>query len=549
MIHQRLAAGSRWLTLAAAALAPACGGQGDEAAAIPTVPQTAQVAECTDTFPDGLRSLGGADLQHANVVTLQQALANGQFTSEALVVQQLARIEAYDRSNAALNSVRTLAPDAIAQAQLKDAERAAGQAKGPLHGLTVLLKDNVGTRDMPTTAGSIALSRNFPVAEAFITRQLREAGAIVLGKTNLSEFANWMDFRMPNGYSSLGGQVIAPYRFDLDPSGSSTGSGVAGTMAFGTVTIGTETSGSIISPATRHSLVGVKPTIGLVSRSGIIPLAHSFDTAGPMTRNVTDAAAVLGVIAGLDPLDDASPRFEASVLAGEVPDYLAALSDTALEGVRLGVRQSDMTDTGLFGAALAILAAEGATVVPFDGNNPPAAGSLASIAAIPNEFKLFLNRYLAEEAGPSIPVQSLSDIIAYNEMFPGAVKFGQSLLQLSDAQTGQELDPLYVLSRETAILSAQTWIDQQLSGNDLDAIVGPNGANTGVTAAAGYPNVTVPMGYDGQVPQGLAFAGTAFDEADLLAYAYDYEQATRLRQPPTALNAELALPCAELATE
>ncbi|WP_420427661.1 amidase family protein [Algiphilus sp.] len=540
----------RHLLLAASAIAlAACGGNQEQAASTVAVAESARNAQCTDAYADGLRQLNGIDLQQTDVLTLQKTLQAGTLTSTELVVQQLARIEAYDRANAALNSVRSLAPDAIAQAQMKDAERAAGQAKGPLHGLTVLLKDNTGTRDMPTTAGSIALARNFPVAEAFITQQLRDAGAIVLGKTNLSEFANWMDLRMPNGYSSLGGQVIAPYRFDLDPSGSSTGSGVAGTMAFGTVTIGTETSGSIISPATRHSLVGVKPTIGLVSRSGIIPLAHSFDTAGPMTRNVTDAAAVLGVIAGLDPLDDASPRFEASPLAGAVPDYLAALSDTALEGVRLGVREADLTDSGLFGAALAVLEAEGATIVPFDGNLPPSVGSFASITAIPNEFKLFLNRYLAEEAGPGIPVQSLSEIIAYNEGFPGAVKFGQSLLQLSDAQSGQELDPVYVLSRETAILSAQTWIDQQLSSNDLDAIVGPNGANTGITAAAGYPNVTVPMGYDGQVPQGLAFASTAFDEADLLAYAYDYEQATQLRQPPTVLNAELALPCSALVTE
>lgn len=547
MIPHWMTGKARWLALTAAVLTAACGGSGSDTNS--GVPQSARVAECSDTFPDGLRSLAGVDLQQTNVLALQQALTAGQVTSESLMVQQLARIEAYDRSNAALNAIRTLAPDAIAQAQVKDAERAAGQAKGPLHGLTVLLKDNVGTRDMPTTAGSIALADNIPVAEAFITKQLRAAGAIVMGKANLSEFANWMDLRMPNGYSSLGGQVIAPYRFDLDPSGSSTGSGVAGTMAFGTVTIGSETSGSIISPATRHSLVGVKPTIGLVSRSGIIPLAHSFDTAGPMTRNVTDAAAVLAVIAGVDPLDDASPRFEASPLAGTVPDYLAALSDTALEGVRIGVREADVTDSGLFGAALATLAAEGAIIVPFNGNAPPDAGSFASIAAIPNEFKLFLNRYLADEAGPDIPVASLTEIIEYNERFPEAVKYGQSLLQISDAQTGLDLDPVYLAARETAIRGSQTWIDQQLTSNDLDAIVGPNGANTGVTAAAGYPNITVPMGYDGQVPQGLAFASTAFDEADLLAYAYDYEQATRLRRPPTELNAELALPCAALVTE
>lgn len=489
--------------------------------------------------------IGGINLQTATVVELQAALKAGTISSVQLVQQSLDRIAAFDAPGDAaapqLNSIRALALTALAQAREADARRAAGMSKGPLDGLPILLKDNVGTRDMPTTAGSIALALNIPKVEATLTQRLRAAGAIVLGKTNLSEFANWVSLNMPNGYSSLGGQVIAPYDYAADPLGSSTGSGVATTMAFATAAIGSETSGSIISPAIVHSLVGLKPTIGLVSRAGVIPLAHVFDTAGPMARTVTDAAALLGVVAGVDPLDDASPRFQAA-LGGVVPDYLAGLSTTALQGVRLGVRDYDMTTVGLFGAALEVLRAQGAEIIEYTEGDV-ANLTLLALTTIPNEFKWYLNGYLANEAGPGLPVASLTDIILLNAQNMDKVKYGQDLLIASDATTGLAVDPAYLASRTAAVMGGQTAIDTALADNQLDAIVAPGSGNITVTASAGYPNITVPMGYEGQAPQGLSFAGGPFTEAKLLAYAYAYEQATKKRVPPTELNPALKAYC------
>jgi amidase len=502
--------------------------------------------------------LGGVDLQTATVLDVQQALDRRAFTSVELVRHQLDLIAAFDTSGPALNAVRALAPSALEQARDADARRKRGQLRGPLDGVTVLLKDNIGTTDLPTTAGSIALATNIPLREATITRRLREAGAIVLGKTNLSEFANWVSLTMPNGYSSLGGQVIAPYPPNADPSGSSSGSGVAGTMGFATVTVGSETAGSLISPSFRNSLVGVKPTLGLVSRTGIIPLAPSFDTAGPMTRTVTDAAALLGALAFADPEDAVSERF-VEALNGEVPDYLGALSTTALQGVRLGVRELDTAAYGeavqgpavtLYLQTLEVLRAEGAELVTI--NDPlfavESAPNLIEVGSIFNEFKFSLNRYLTEESGLDTFVETLSDIIAYNNEHPDEVKYGQDLLIASDAQTGSEIDPIYFASRETAILSAQAYFNAVMNFYDLDAIVGWSDvggfdSNVGITAAAGYPNVAVPMGYYNSVPYGLAFAARAFEEAKLLAYAYDFEQATKARRSPPQINPELLAGC------
>jgi amidase len=489
--------------------------------------------------------LGGVDLQTATVLDVQQALNRGAFTSEALVRHQLQLIESFDRSGSALNSIRAIAPNALEQARAADARRAAGQTRGPLDGVTVLLKDNIGTTDLPTTAGSIALATNFPLREATITRRLREAGAIVLGKSNLAEFANWVDLTMPNGYSSLGGQVLAPYNLAANPSGSSSGSAVAATMGFSTVTIGTETNGSIISPSAFQSLVGVKPTMGLASRIGIIPLAPSFDTAGPITRTVTDAAALLGVIAGIDSEDKASSRFQESSLHGAVPNYSAALSTDALQGVRLGVRAPDPAfvphEAEIFDEARQILEQEGAMLVDVDLSDSDNAAVLL-FGAIPNEFKLSLNRYLAEESGPDTFVETLTDIIEYNNQHPDKVKYGQGLLTVSNAQTGSEMDPIYLASSEAAIRSAQMSLDALLDAHDLDAFVG-TAFSYSTPAAAGYPSVTVPMGFVGPEPQGLLFFGRPFDEERLLAYAYDFEHTLQARQAPPLINPELLSHC------
>lgn len=477
--------------------------------------------------------VAGLDLQTVTVEQLQAAMRSGRLTSRALTRAYVDRIRAYDGPT---NSIRVLSPRALAEADRLDRERKAGKVRGPLHGVPVLLKDNIGTTDVPTTAGSIALEGSIPTAEAFVTQRLRAAGAVVLGKTNLSEFANWMSLGMPNGYSSLGGQVLNAYN-EGDPSGSSSGSGVAGSMAFATATLGSETSGSILSPTQVNGLVGVKPSLGLTSRAGVIPLAPSFDVVGPMTRNVTDAAAVLTAIAGADPRDPVTA-------SAEPVDYLAALKGASLDGVRLGYDPGYERDP-VFARALEDLRALGAELVETELVSNGGLVGLTEIAEIPNEFKASLNTYLAEEVRPGLKsgVRTLSDIIAFNERHPDRVKYGQSLLQASNATPG-----ILLLGAPPAAVtraSSQAVIDGALAADGLDAILAPGPAYANVGAAAGYPTVMVPAGTtnDDTVAKGLSFLGTGFDEADLLRYAAAYEKATQRRVPPTVGNPELLVGC------
>jgi amidase len=482
---------------------------------------------------------GGVDLQKATILDLQRALTTGKLTSRSLVKAYLARIHAYDPR---LNSIRALNPRAVKIAAKLDAERDAGHVRGILHGIPVLLKDNVNTTDMPTTGGSIALKGSVPLHEATITKKLEAAGAIVLGKTNLSEFAGWVDLDAPPGYSSLGGQVVNPYNFG-DPSGSSAGSGVAATMAFAAAAIGTETSGSILSPSNVNSLVGIKPTTGLVSRYGILPLAPSFDTAGPMARNVTDAAVMLSALQGVDPKD---PRTaESKGQAADHEDYTEFLSVEALQGARIGYSPNDRDDLStdrqkLFDAALATLEKQGATLVETDKLYGTSNDGLAEIAAIPNEFKWSLNAYLQDETKDSLRVRTLSDIVAYNDEHPKKMKYGQDLLKASDATSGTN-DPATQAQAQASIEAARGSIDGALTADDLDAIVAPGPIYANVSAAAGYPTVMVPEGYTGQgkSPLGLSILSTAYTEPRLIGYAYDYEQASKLRHSPTSANESL----------
>ena len=480
---------------------------------------------------DCLSALGGLDLHVATVADMQRALEEGRVTSVQLVEAYVARIAAFDEGGPSLNSVQAVHPRAREQAAAMDAERAAGRVRGPLHGIPVLLKDNVGTSDMPTTAGSIALEANVPPENATVTARLREAGAVILGKAQLSEFANWVSLRMPNGYSSLGGQVVNAYTGG-DPSGSSSGSGVAASMALAAVTIGTETSGSILSPSNANSLVGLKPTLGLVSRAGVIPLAPSFDVPGPMGRNVLDVAATLGAIAGPDGRDAATAASAQHLPPGN--DYVALLRDDALQGARLGY--DARYDDPLFLQALDDLERLGATLVPIDANDLDVV-SVTEIGLIPNEFKASLNRYLAEEAGPGLPVKDLTGIIAFNQGHPDKVKYGQDLLIASDASPG--LAALMGPAAAPTIASSRRIADDAFAANDVDALVGPNAPYTSLGAAAGYPTVVVPAGYDGAEPQGLSFFGPAWSEGKLLGYAYAYEQGTHRRVPPTTLRPAL----------
>jgi amidase len=484
---------------------------------------------------------GGVNLQKATIVDLQRELTVGKLTSRKLVKTYLARIRAYDPR---LNSIRVLNPHALRIAAKLDNERKAGHVRGILHGIPILLKDNVNTTDMPTTAGSIALKGSVPRHEATITKKLKAAGAIILGKTNLSEFAGWVDLNMPPGYSSLGGQVVNPYNFG-DPSGSSAGSGVASTMAFAAAAIGTETSGSILSPSNVNSLVGIKPTTGLVSRYGILPLAPSFDTAGPMARNVTDAAIVLSALQGVDPKDPRTSESEGQ--AAEHEDYTEFLSESALTGARIGFSPDDRDGLSadrqkLFDAALATLEKQGATLVETDKMEGTSNDGLAEIAAIPNEFKYSLNAYLQEETSDDLRVRTLSDIVAYNDEHPKKMKYGQNLLKASDSTAGTN-DPATQAQAQASIEAARGSIDGALVADDLDAIVAPGPIYANVSAAAGYPTVMVPQGYAGagKSPLGLSILSTAYTEPRLIGYAYDYEQASKLRRPATSAN-ELLIP-------
>ncbi len=490
--------------------------------AAPTRASSGATGECRAT-------VGGLRLQTVTIKQLGSALRSGKVTSRALVSAYLARIKAYDT---VLNSIRVLNPRAMAEAAEIDAELRKGEIRGPLAGIPILLKDNVNTTDMPTTAGSLALEGSVPLHEATITTKLKDAGAIILGKTNLSEFANWVDLSMPNGYSSLGGQVRNAHHFG-DPSGSSSGSGVAGSMAFSAGTVGTETSGSILSPSHANGLVGIKPTTGLLSRYGILPLAPSFDTPGPMVRNVTDAAIMLTVMAGPDEKDPRTAESDGMTPPGL--DYTRFLKRGGLEGVRLGFSPGDRG--ALFDQALTVLEDLGATLVETDTLNNASLAGLTEIAAIPNEFKASLNQYLLDETVDSLRVRTLSDIVAFNEQHPEEVKYGQGLLQASDGTPG--VMEAGIPNKEVTIRSSQLVIDGALMADDLDAFVaaGPTFAN--ISAAAGYPTVIVPAGNVSNRPQGLSFLGTAYSEPQLISYAYDYEQASHLRVPPTELNVNL----------
>src|SRR3954467_7173431 len=362
--------------------------------------------------PDCVAVLHGVNIVTATVPQLDRAMASHRFTSVQLTQAYLGRIRAFDHGAVKVNAIRAFTSDALKQADASDARRRQHKLRGPLDGIPVILKDNVGTRDAPTTAGSIAFKGNIPKHEATIVAKLRSAGAVILAKTNLSEFANWVDLSMPNGYSSLGGQVVNPYNGG-DPSGSSSGSGAGEALGYAAAAIGTETSGSILSPSDVESLVGIKPTVGLVSRYGVIPLAQSFDTTGPMARNVTDAALMLQTIAGRDPKD--SPYDEAPGGPPLHPNYLAGLRSTALhggalKGARLGYSPSEAQNDDVFARAVRDLRRAGATLVATDELSDTSLGGLIELGVIPNEFKYGINDYLAREAGPKVAVKSLTDI-------------------------------------------------------------------------------------------------------------------------------------------
>jgi amidase len=488
---------------------------------------------------DCLAVVHGVNIVTSTVPQLDAALARHRITSRQLTLGYLARIKAFDHGGVKVNAIRAFTKDALAQADASDARRRHHKLLGPLDGIPVLLKDNVGTRDAPTTAGSIAFAGNIPKHEATIVTKLRNAGAVILAKTNLSEFANWVDLSMPNGYSSLGGQVVNPFN-NGDPSGSSSGSGAGETLGYAALAIGTETSGSILSPSDVESIVGIKPTVGLVSRAGVIPLAQSFDTAGPMTRTVTDAAYLLQTLAGRDPKD--APYDEAPGGPPVRPDYLSALKPGALRGARLGYSTNDIPSGQqgvLFNRALADLRKAGATLVETDTLSNTANAALVELGVIPNEFKYGLNNYLATEAGPGLPIKNMNDLVLYNQQHTDKVKYGQKLIIASDATPGVYDEPSAIASRTATIEAARYAIDSVLRDNQLDAYLTPGASYANIGAAAGYPTVIVPAGLAGATPMGLGFLGSAWTERSLIGLAYDYERVSHRRQAPTSVNPAL----------
>jgi amidase len=511
---------------------------------------------CAGLMPFGVSAQGFA-LEEATIADINTAFSQGTLTSQSLVRSYLGRIAAYDSAGPNLNSIITLNPDAITTAAQLDAERQLTGPRGPLHGIPVLLKDNIDTSDMKTTGGFLGLGNSTPPDDAFLAEKLRVAGAVILGKASLTEFANFLANGMPAGYSSLNGYTFNPYnpttlaggdgRPALSPGGSSAGSAVAVAANLVTVSVGTETSGSILSPGNQNSIVGIKPTVGLISRDGVIPIAASQDTAGPFGRTVADAATLLGVLAGFDPNDAAT-----STSPG-ITDYRPYLSDTALQGTRIGVPQNLLNNLnaelrGIVNRAIAVLEGEGATIVYQNLST-----SLPASSVLTYEFKRDLNAYLAS-LGAASPIQDIEDVDSYIQNYPGypatglptdpnhPFKYGKARLE---ASTIINLDPgsadtaTYVADRARDLLTAKTnGIDLYMDTYNLDTILFPGTTGAGIGARAGYPSIIVPAGYQNNLsPYGITFLGKAYTESDLIGYAYDYEQASQVRLAPTSTPA------------
>jgi amidase len=494
--------------------------------------------------PHALQPTAAYEVQEKTLAELQADLGAGRIDSEQLVGLYLARIHAFDPL---LHSVLALNPRALADARRLDVERAAGHVRGPLHGIPIVVKDNIETRDpLPTTAGSLALAGNITQRDAPVIAQLRAAGVIVLGKSNLSEWANIRSKYASSGWSAVGGLTKNPYALERNPCGSSSGSGVAVSANLTALAIGTETDGSITCPASVLGLVGLKPTLGLVSRTHIIPITSMQDSAGPMTRSVADAAVLLTAMAGSDPDDVATAPADAHRLP-----YAAHLSTDALAGRRLGVLKRytgflPQVDQ-LFAAARTQLTAAGATLVELDGPAGIEAIDQTELTVMLTDLREQLNAYLAGTTQRE--ARSLADLIAFNRRFAEREMpyFGQDLFEQAEA-TAQHDPAAYARLREENQKAAASALDHLLSEQQLDALIAPTlapawttdlvngdhvlGSATMLPAVAGYPHLTVPMGQVAGLPVGLSFIGPAWSEARLLALGYAYEQRTRARRPP-----------------
>ncbi len=497
------------------------------------------------------------ELHEATVAELQDQMASGERSARSISETYLARIEALNRRGPELRAIIETNPEALEIADALDAERASGNVRGPLHGIPVAIKDNIDTHDqMTTTAGSLALEGSIPPQDSFVAEKLREAGAIILAKANMSEWAYWRGFKASSGWSGRGGQCRNPYGLDRNPCGSSSGSGVAASANLAALTIGTETGGSIMCPSSINGIVGIKPTVGLWSRSGIIPISHSQDTAGPMTRTLRDAAVLLGAVTGVDPRDDATARSDGNFHT----DYTQFLDADGLRGARIGVARNfpgfDERCLELFDQAIEDMKDAGAVIV--DPANIASMDNANVFSELPTrvlnyEFKAGINAYFAG-LGPDAPIKDLTELIAFNEAHHDEEMpyFGQERLVASQ-EAGDLTDPDYLHAVETVQRhSREEGIDAVVAEHRLDAIVAPTrdpawltdhimgdrlqgGSSAGLAAIAGYPDITIPMGAVSGLPVGISFFGPAWSEPTLLSIAYGYEQTTMRRKAPELL--------------
>ncbi len=513
-------------------------------------------AEFTEDRDGAARSLPGVpafELEEITIAELQEGMKSGKYTARGIAEKYLARIDAMDKHGPAVNSVIEVNPDALEIAEACDKERKAKGVRGPLHGIPVLIKDNIDTADkMMTTAGSLALVGSKVPKDSVVAQKLREAGAVIIGKTNLSEWANIRSRHSSSGWSGRGGQTKNPYALDRNPCGSSSGSGAATSANFCAAAIGTETDGSIVCPSSANGLVGIKPTVGLVSRSGIIPISHSQDGAGPMCRTVRDAATVLGALTGVDADDSATSASQGK----SYTDYTQFLKADGLRGARIGVVRKafgfmDAVDK-VMEAALEVLKKEGATLVDPADIETAGKWSETEMLVFMYELKADLNAYLARP-GFSAPAKTLKDIIEFNEKNREKEMpyFGQDFF-LKAEEKGPLSSKEYIDALEkNHQLARKEGIDATMEKHNLDALVGPTGGpawltdwvdgdhfgggSSGAAAVAGYPNITVPAGFIFGMPVGISFFGRAWSEPVLIRLAYAFEQATKVRRPPKFL--------------
>jgi amidase len=504
----------------------------------------------SDTSTKNEPPVPGMYLEEMTITRLQQNYREGKYTVRQVVADYLSRIEAIDNKGPELNSIIVVNPEAIQIAEQLDKELAEGKSRGPLHGVPVLLKDNIDTHDhMPNTGGSRALMNSYPQKDSPLAAKLREAGAVIIGKTNLSEWANFRSETSSSGWSGIGGQTKNPYVLDRNPCGSSSGSGAAVSANLCIIAIGTETNGSIVCPSNNNGIVGLKPTVGLISRSGIIPISFTQDTPGPMGRTVEDVAICLGILTGIDPED---PKTLASG-GKSLKDYTVCLKEDGLKGKRIGLMKDDMgfsekVDT-LIRQAVASLREQGAEVI--EVALPRDRTEATEYEVLLYEFKDGLNKYLAS-TGEGVPVKNLSELISFNKMDSAELRwFDQKIFEKAEAKgdlnSKEYKDALKKILRATR----EDGIDRLMNANRLDALMAPTGSpawktdlllgdhfvggSSSLAAIAGYPSITVPAGFIEELPVGVSFFGKAWSESVLLEIAYSFEQATRHRRSPKFL--------------